>query len=425
MKILFVGDLRSVSNYGAIATTETLNNLLLSTLPDVEIKYIDHRSFHNQTPIEGWGEKKRKDRLKRIRHIIPKPLKYIVKNVYLAIHRKVSDKTFIPYKLSLYEEYYQKMIKGEILQYEKNMIEWADIIYINGEGNIVNGTDKYGKYRTGGLYVLFIAWISRIKYQKKTCIVNHTVDPANGDILQIISALYSNLDMVYVRETLSLDKLKSIGIDNARFVPDALFYYHPQNNWKPSDKLLNQIDFSQPYICIGDSSGIRNSYNQVKWNVVEVLSELIVNLKEIIPQVIFVDGYNGSNSDIVSLIRKNKLGYVNLNNCSYHDLYYVLKNATIFISGRWHASILSVLAGTPILLWGSDSHKTRSLYTLLEYPYTFFEINSFPIHIDNMVNEVRKIISEKDEIKILLKNKLSYLIPRTIENVSFLSMIEN
>ena len=41
------------------------------------------------------------------------------------------------------------MQKGLCLQYEKRMLEWADIVYINGEGNIVNGTDRYGKYRMG------------------------------------------------------------------------------------------------------------------------------------------------------------------------------------------------------------------------------------------------------------------------------------
>jgi polysaccharide pyruvyl transferase WcaK-like protein len=268
-----------------------------------------------------------------------------------------------------------------------------------------------------------MAWLAKTKFNKITCILNHTVDPANSDVYKMISKIYANLDIVYVRETLSLKKLHEIGINNAKFVPDALFHYTPSKEWNPSIILSKQIDFSQPYICIGDSSGIKNRYNQVKWDVYQVLFQLIIELKKIIPQIIFIDGYNGSNEDINKVIRKMHLGFVNVNNCSYNDLFYVLKGSEVFISGRWHASILSVLARTPILLWGADSHKTRSLYTLLDYPYEFFEVNTLPIHIDDIIKNTQKIIEQKQEIKNLYEQKLSTLVPRAEENASFLGAI--
>mgnify|MGYP000677091129 CR=1 FL=1 len=147
------------------------------------------------------------------------------------------------------------------------------------------------------------------------------------------------------------------------------------------------IDFSKPYICLGDSSGIKNAYNQVKWDVFQVLSEIVDRLRGITPQIIFVDGYSGGNEDINELVKKKRLGRVNLNNCNYHDLYHVLEGASLFISGRWHASILCTLANTPILLWGSDSHKTKSLYTLLEYKYPFFEVATLPVNIDELIRD--------------------------------------
>lgn len=423
MKILFVGDLRTANNYGAIATTETLNNMLLQAIPDAEVQYIDYRSLYYPTPVTGWPASvgvatKIKGRLKLVgKKILPLFLRRLVKQLFFSA-KKISS--YIPYKFSLYDEYYARLQKGEILGFEKRMLEWADMVYINGEGNIVHGVDKYGKYRNGGLYILFMAWLAKEKFNKKTFMVNHTVDPANKDVFEMIAKVYPALDKVYVRETLSLAKLQEVGVDNGVFVPDALFAYQPIQNWQPSAKLKRQIDFSKPYICIGDSSGIKNMYNQVKWDVVKVLSDLIEKLKNVIPQIVFADGYDGGNSDVNKVVRNTNIGVVNLTNCSYHDLFHVLQGAELFVSGRWHASILSVLANTPILLWGSDSHKTKSLYTLLDYPYSFYEVNTFPIHIDEMVNEIKEIIQEKHQVKRLLNEKLPVLKGRAIENVTFL-----
>ena len=117
------------------------------------------------------------------------------------------------------------------------MLEWADIIYINGEGNIVNGTDQYGKYRMGARYILFMAWVSKIKYNKTTLMVNHTVDPNNSNAFEMISHIYPHLDEVYVREPLSLPILEKYKINNGKFVPDALWAYKPSKHWEIPDIL--------------------------------------------------------------------------------------------------------------------------------------------------------------------------------------------
>lgn len=416
--ILFVGDLRSANNYGAVATTESLVRLLHDQEYDAEYKYIDYKSLYKPTPQIGFSNNKKtyfsivKDAAK---HFFPKLL---IK--FFKTKRSLNQVDFVPYKLSQFESYFSKMIAGQSLQYEKNLLEWADIVYINGEGNIVNGTDSNGKYRMGARYLLFMAWLSKVKYNKPTLILNHTVDPRNYNAFEIISAVYPLLDQVLVRETLSLPVLKEYGVNNARFVPDALFSYKPAVEWEPSEELKRQIDFSRPFICIGDSSGVKNAYSHVSWNVIEVFTEIILELKNIAPQIIFVDGYNGNNEDINEVIRKNNIGYVNFQNCNYHDLLQVLKRSMIFISGRWHASILCTLANTPILLWGADSHKTKSLYTLLDYNYRFFEVASLPANIPELIDEARKILKDTDSIKENMKQKVEMYSIAARENATIL-----
>lgn len=401
--LLFIGDLRTANNYGAVATTEALDRLLKNECYDINIKYIDFRSLYHPTPVDGletgttnkWLVAK-----KKAASYLSPSLKHKIKrfvNLFSKSDNSVED--FVPYKYAQYEGYYEKMQKALCLQYEKRMLEWADIVYINGEGNIVNGTDRYGKYRMGARYILFMAWVSKVKYNHPTLMVNHTVDPNNYNAFEMISHIYPLLDKVYVREPLSIALLNQYKIHNCTFVPDALWAYRPLTNWKPSEALKREIDFSKPYICLGDSSGIKNAYNQVKWDVFQVLSEIVDRLRGITPQIIFVDGYSGGNEDINELVKKKRLGRVNLNNCNYHDLYHVLEGASLFISGRWHASILCTLANTPILLWGSDSHKTKSLYTLLEYKYPFFEVATLPVNIDELIETAQVIINDSSAIQ--------------------------
>jgi polysaccharide pyruvyl transferase WcaK-like protein len=86
-----------------------------------------------------------------------------------------------------------------------------------------------------------------------------------------------------------------------------------------------------------------------------------------------------------------------------------LSKSEIFISGRWHASILCILSGTPILLWSADSHKTKGLYSLLDYPYKFFQIDTLPLHVDEIVIQTKEILRDKKKIEETIAKKVRVL----------------
>jgi len=414
--ILVIGDLTTAHNYGAIATSETLKKIFFANYGP-KVKYIDHRSFVRSTPRNGWDSSpsmKNRTIYEKIYDII-KPYdshNFILNTGLKLLGETTTSRKDIPYLYRDYKKYLEKMLDGNVLQYEYDLLEWADIIYINGEGNVVNGTDKYGVYRIGALYILFLAYVAKKHFNKYCAIINHTVDPNNEDAEEIIKNVYPLLDYIAVREPYSIKTLHKMGIKNVELVPDALFTFVPdtdKNSWKPSDILNKEIDFTRPYICIGDSSGIKSRTNEVKWDVYDIYSKLIKQLRTITPQIVFVDGFNGGHESINRIVKENKIGRINLENCNYKELYHVLSNAEIFISGRWHASILSLLAGTPILLWGADSHKTRGLYPLIDYPYRFFQIDTLPLHIADITKETKKILEDKKSIKSKMSKKVSEL----------------
>lgn len=419
-KILFIGDLRSAHNYGAVATSEAMIRMIDELCSLCEVKYLDFRSLYNPTPPNGfppYSYHNRKHLKNRIAKYVPEIVKRgIKKTINLFTIMKSVSHDYYPYKFCQYNDYYLAMQNGRIMQYEKKMLEWADIVLINGEGNIVHGTNNEGKYRMGARYILFMAWLAKTKFNLPTLMVNHTVDPANCNAFEMIENIYPLLDKVYVREKLSLDVLANHGVTNAEFVPDALFAYHPDfDSWKPTPFLCKEIDFSKPYICVGDSSGFKNAYSGVPWNVPAVIKKLVNELQTICPQIVFVSG----NTDL-EFIRKMGIVGLDINNCPYEDLIQVLHRASIFISGRWHASILSCIASTPILLWGSDSHKTRSLYPLMDYKYRFFEVSSLPVNISEIVFEAKKILNESDIIKKQFREKVHEYSSMAKRNVAIL-----
>ncbi len=69
---------------------------------------------------------------------------------------------------------------------------------------------------------------------------------------------------------------------------------------------------------------------------------------------------------------------------------------------------MALISGTPILLFGADSHKTEALYDMIDYPYLFFDIDCIPLDIKIICDEANKIISDDIRDKLLEKvQKLS------------------
>ena len=464
-KALLIGDLVDAHNYGAIATT----TCFIKKLEDYFYIFhrINFRSLYNPTPDEGWEEffRKQKEKQESVRRerewvdaekntaeliekkktqsknrvkqklirivfspfkVILWPLRKIITlyfrlrdKEFVVLSRnetqkpilpdpifpKLRRKDFVPFRWDQYELYAREVMHGLRMQYEYKLLQEADLIIINGEGNVVSGTDEFGLYRCGARYIFFMAYLAKKYFKKYVCIVNHTIDPKNKEAEEIIKHVYPLFDFVSCREKLSFDILKPLVPDlKPRFHGDSLFTFEG-NKELINEEIANLIDFSKPFICIGDSSGVRGLLSQVKWNVVETFAELITEINKIIPQVVFIDGYAGNYAEINRLVEYMNIPCLNLRNCCFEDLIYVLSKSSCFVSGRWHASIMALLGNCPVVLWGADSHKTRALYHLFnENELGFYSIDSIPIRIHDIVSDVRKAIERQKDYTGIVQN---------------------
>ena len=69
-------------------------------------------------------------------------------------------------------------------------------------------------------------------------VVNQTVDYWSEEVARCVKAAYQTCDYVAVRETLSLDRLKSLGLTDIHLFPDAAF----MTEQAPKRRVLSFMD---------------------------------------------------------------------------------------------------------------------------------------------------------------------------------------
>jgi polysaccharide pyruvyl transferase WcaK-like protein len=77
-----------------------------------------------------------------------------------------------------------------------------------------------------------------------------------------------------------------------------------------------------------------------------------------------------------------------------------LAHARLFISGRYHPSILASLGGTPCIFLESHAHKMGSLARVLEYDASQ-QFNAFPddSEIAEIVSSARKCLDQGEVLR--------------------------
>ena len=335
-KYLLVGDHRTCENYGSIATSDQLIELM---------------------------------RPRRLT-IIP-------------ITRMDQDYDFAPLVFEEFEDYARKVNDGSALKMEKRAIDSCDNVVINFEGSLTHHTNASrceGRYRARTRYMFFLAYYAAKFCNKEVSIVNHCVDPGNSSAEEMIKKVYPLIKRCWVRDHMSKKNLEKLGIKFSEYVPDALYKF------KHSESFSDERE----YVCISDTATL----GYADWNVDKFFENLITRLKKKGEKVIFIDGNMWKTTEMIqSLCSKLDVPWVHVDNTSWQDLAKIFKRSKIFFSGRWHASILATISGTPSVLYGTDSHKTKALRNGLGTQGRFYELNDLPKYIEEIAE---RLTSEKN-----------------------------
>ena len=279
----------------------------------------------------------------------------------------------------------QKKTSDSFLQSLYDLITRCDAVVFNGEGSIILTTPPWRPALIDLMLIELATYLRKPAFYVNAMVSDSPVEARNeAHFRQVLNSL-SKCRAVALRD------FRSVSIVNGaspaigcRFLPDALFtfykYYeapeatlpfHPDFIIPfPADRgYWGTMDFSRPYICIGGSSLGAGSSNKP----IQPFVELTQAVKTLGLNVYLVPTCEHDHFlNAVAEVASTAILPVNLPVLTGGA---ILANARIFISGRYHASILASMGGTPCIFLQSNSHKTSSLQEVLEYD----NLSEFPL----------------------------------------------
>ncbi|MFT3722172.1 MAG: polysaccharide pyruvyl transferase family protein [Hyphomonadaceae bacterium] len=271
------------------------------------------------------------------------------------------------------EEIYQSIVR-------------SDAVVINGEGTMIFSNPA----RRDVLFTNFLMALA-LQSRKKLFLLNAMFDecPQTGldrATLATSIELLNEADGVACRERASYEFLIRHGCKSRlSTIPDALFSWTRkvrsaaehielfERDMLPfgTDGSDHVFDFTSSYICVAGSSSVHRMGER---RAIEAYVGMVEALKEICPNVILVrtchwDHYletvgKATASPVVPQEIPVLMGAA------------ILARARLFVSGRYHPSILASLSGTPCVFLAANSHKTTTLQQTLGYTdvKTFSEV---------------------------------------------------
>jgi hypothetical protein len=291
----------------------------------------------------------------------------------------------------------------------------ADLLVVHGEGDLVFTTPP----RREALFLLGMAALG-IHLGKKVAFVNALVSdcPSTGrnrDVLSAAQSVLSRCNPVVLRDRQSYDYVTNemSGIV-ADLIPDSLFTWFPIIERYRSEiptngdllipfpeprESLGKLDFSKPYVCVGGSAGVSGSHERA----VEHFSLIVEKVKQLGYQVYLTEN-DGPDGFLRSVAAKTGAGFIPVTT-SVFAAGAILANARLFISGRYHPTILASLGGTPCIFLGSSAHKMFSLQKLLEYDY----VHEFPLfpsaaQSEEMVALAKRYLDQGESLRQKIRN---------------------
>lgn len=256
-------------------------------------------------------------------------------------------------------------------------VESVDIIVVNGDGDIVFTTPP----RRQTLFLLAMTELG-IRLNKKVFFINSMISdcPLTGRNIKTVASartVLAKCHAVALRDPVSLEYVKEEMPEvNCTYIPDSLFALYPSfeksHSYLPSNgdfvipypeenEYFGRLDFSKPYICVGGTALASRERERVMKHYLYVLKEL-----KKLGYEIYLTENDGPDSFLRDIAITNNFGLIPVTTPIFMAGA-ILTNAKLFISGRYHPSILASLGGTPCIFLGSHAHKMDSLQRVLEY----------------------------------------------------------
>ena len=274
------------------------------------------------------------------------------------------------------------------LSWLRDQFEAADVVVINGEGSLVF-REKLGRDVRFQLLAVELAAdrgkpVGYINALASNCPSTQAAAP----VQQAVRRSLERCNAVVVRDPMSRQRLRDLGLSRVGLAPDAVFTWasrygpfldgplgreRPElfDSWPESDRFLRTPSaWPDNYVCVGGASRYPGQ-DLSHWP--DFFEALVRRLETVIGlPVVVID--SGGDSFLERVARRTRSLLIRPPVNLLMALY-ALANARAFVSGRFHPSVMASLGGTPCTFLECQAHKTLSIQQQLEYS----EPKVFPI----------------------------------------------
>ena len=433
MKIVYVGDNRNRGNFGCRATSTALSQIISK---DNEIVGRIYGNYTNKDTGELFFYKyfpkwvyKACGELRYWKHLKPAFywfFKTLKRNKYYF-----SNFDFINYD---FDKSINNLIKclpanPHLNEFDLRQYDF-DALVVNGEGSFIMATPPWRECLVEAMLMYWAEKMGKKVYYLNGMLSDDPYSEHNSKTIEILQPIFSEAEVISVRESVSFEyatkKFKNI---NLKKYPDALFSWYNYINDDFSvengkyiigmsgakDNSFTDFDFTKPYICISASSSI-TTVTSNKQEAINIYSSLVREVKEKFKDlnIFLIEVCEGDK--FLNIVAKETNTPIIPIDTPILSAAKILANARLYISGRYHPSILASLGGTPCVFMSSNSHKTYSVQELLEYD-VIEEFNVLPDENERkkIIELGKKKLDKGEELRVKIKNRCLELSKETIE----------
>ena len=361
MKVLFINDSTTSSNWGGRAATVPLRMMIRRSGGDiVKTITIDDLVSSSLDPAapEGTNERNYKETVK----LFVPPILLKARRAAIRRFGAIRGEPIIPGSWADYGRCVDKVLGKEtpwpgLLQ----TIEDIDVAVIHGDGDI-SGTFVVPRS------LLFLSFLIKKYFKKPVIMINHSADLDHPDLLRVAEEVYPLFDDVVFRDQMSLEQCKTLC--EGRFAADTAFWFKPapRETWTPIARRSTYFDVwpdtapfdpSEPYLCVGGSSIFHEAKDRD--SIVNGYGLLIQHLQSMYSGKILLTVSDGLDQPIFrALAERFELPLIGVAT-PVQQAVDILGNADAYIVGRWHPSIFALRGWTPVLPLSSQTFKMRAL----------------------------------------------------------------
>lgn len=310
---------------------------------------------------------------------------------------------------------------GRALEQVAHSLRDCDLVLMNGENFIRPGVVK-------GRMLLLLAYLASQVFGKPCVLTNLSLDLSEPALAEIVARVLPGLAEVHVREAES-------GAAYAALVPGAPVAEFPDVGWTARPRALEAwgelaradghfsawpdvvegFDPFAPYVTLSASS-VYVGDDAAAQAAVPAFVELSHRLQALGQQVLLVASCEIDAAIMRKVAARTGRPLLGLNLPVVQGID-VLAHSRAHLGGRWHPGIFATTGGTPLVAFGANTHKMRTLMGQLQPDAPVFDARRIGDHIDDIVAQASRQIEAGAGLRAELKAKAAGFAARVDGNL--------